>query len=394
MKKIYAFITAFVLFVCFAICFNFCIRDENIDIDKKTFGTWVNTYKDLSYNAISKELDDKSMIVYGSSEFDHGKTSIYHPSNLFKKQNINLMLIGNAYNQTLSHAISLSALEPKLKTRKVVLILSPTWFYEQGVTPDHFSLRFSESSYMELMSNKDISKSTKEYIASRSEELLALDPFMLKQIKRYNRIFLSNNANFIDKSIYSIRRAYKKDQDILTVNMALKTSKINHYNGKKNPPRQGIKSVEWGILANNAVKKGIKHRTNPYGMNDKIFNKKMKKKLKYAKNSHKKDSFKTSPEYEDLRCFLKICKETNIKPLIILQPVNGYWYDYTGLTKIKRQVLQKDIQKIALEYNAKLADFTDEEYSKYFFGDNVHPSGGGWIKLNEKIYKFYNDDNF
>ena len=62
-----------------------------------------------------------------------------------------------------------------------------------------------------------------------------------------------------------------------------------------------------------------------------------------AKNSHTLDSFASSPEYGDLECFLKICKAENIKPMLIVLPVNGYWYDYTGLTAKKRAVLSKNI---------------------------------------------------
>lgn len=58
------------------------------------------------------------MVIMGSSEFNYGKRLIYHPRNIFRKQNMSLMTIGNVYNQSLSHAISLGAITPKLKKNK------------------------------------------------------------------------------------------------------------------------------------------------------------------------------------------------------------------------------------------------------------------------------------
>lgn len=71
------------------------------------------------------------MVLMGSSEFNYGKRLIYHPRNIFRKQNMSLMTIGNVYNQSLSHAISLGAITPKLKKKKVVLLLSMSWFYNR-----------------------------------------------------------------------------------------------------------------------------------------------------------------------------------------------------------------------------------------------------------------------
>ena len=43
---------------------------------------------------------------------------------------------------------------------------------------------------------------------------------------------------------------------------------------------------------------------------------------------------------------------------------------------------------IAKEYNVELKDLSKDEYTKYFFEDNVHIGWKGWVKVNESIYEF------
>ena len=124
-------------------------------------------------------------------------------------------------------------------------------------------------------------------------------------------------------------------------------------------------------------------------MSQKLYKLKVEPRLENKKNSSLKDTYAKSPEYEDLKLFLKVCKETGVKPKIIMLPQNGYWYDYTGFPVKSRTVARDKVRKIARDNNVQFLDLYDESYEKYFFKDTVHPSAKGWVKIDEAINKSY-----
>ena len=72
-------------------------------------------------------------------------------------------------------------------------------------------------------------------------------------------------------------------------------------------------------------------------------------------------------------------------------PGQRYWYDYTGFPKEARADYYKKIRTIAKKYHASLLDYSDQEYTKYFFEDGVHIGKKGWAVINEDLYHFYQD---
>ena len=201
MKKIKAFFIALASFAIVVLILHFTLA-RSIS-NNKGFGTWVNLYKDLSYSAISDNIGKDTVMMMGSSEFQHGRNSKYHPTKLFRRMGVDVMCIGAAYNQSLSHAITLGSVSEKMKKHKVVLLLSPAWFDNQGVKKDAFSVRFSETQFIALMQNPKLSKNLKRKIANRTIELLANDKGTRANVEMY--------ANYyIDGKLSPVNRAYIK----------------------------------------------------------------------------------------------------------------------------------------------------------------------------------------
>ena len=189
MRKLKSLGAGFLAFLCFAVILHFTIVAAKPD--PQGIGTWVDMHKDLSAAAIRNGLTDDTIMVMGSSEFQHGKGTIYHPTKLFRSRNIRAMFVGAAYNQCLSHAITLGSVAEGLKSKKVILILSPAWFDGAGVKPHTFTVRFSESEYISLMENKEISDDLKNKIAARAEELLKGQGGLYDNVRRYNAYYTS-----------------------------------------------------------------------------------------------------------------------------------------------------------------------------------------------------------
>ncbi len=418
MKKVTAFLTALVLLVGTAAGAH-VFADRSLNFHNPEFGTWVSDSKFQFAESIGANLDQDSLVVFGSSEFSHGKDTPYHPENLFAGRDFHPMLVGEGYYQTLFHATALSALGPKPKGEKVALILSPQWFRKKGVRPEAYASRFSELNFIEMLSNEAISEETKEYLVDRSNELLQADPPALKRVKLYERVLFRGNATGMERTKVRLYRDFLEERNRLSVVMKALAAGIRPGTGRENEAEdkneaeggavstfpsgtstRGVSlssastsgtslTIDWDAYLKSAREDGKKMTSsNSFGMKDSFYQLRIKPHLERKKDKARNGSYANSPEYDDLRCFLQICREEGIEAMLVLVPVNGKWYDYTGFPKEGREKYYENVRTLASEYGVRVADFSGEEYTDYFFEDNVHLGWEGWVKVNESLYGF------
>ncbi len=391
MKKIASFITALILFLLAVIIIHFSIA-TSLKTESKGFGTWINPYKDLSYSAVINNLNDDTYMMLGSSEFQHGKDTKYHPEEMFRSMGLDVMCIGAAYNQCLSHAITLGAVAPELKTKKVLLILSPAWFDKKGVRKNGFSVRFSESEYMEMLKSPLLSKALKEKIAKRTYSLLGKAPALRDNVERYNNIILEKDGNLLEKVYFDTKKAILNEKEAVNINALWKVIGKPKYEKFKRKGKVTGKVPNWEeykVEADEEFNKTSKN--NPFHMRDRIYKHKFKAVIKKQKGAMSKRKFwKESPEYKDLDLFFQVCKATDMEVQVILLPINGYWYDHTGFKEDARNMLPGQIKEVADQYsNVNFVSFFDRGYEHGFLEDAFHPAGKGWTEINEKAYKFF-----
>ena len=388
MKKIAAFLTALVLFIIIVIVIHFTIFDT-VSVKSKGFGTWVNNYKDLSNNAIKENIGKDTVMLMGSSEFQRAKKSDSHPTNLFRSTDTDVMIVGAAYNQSLSHAITLGAVAPELKSKKAVLILSPSWFEKTGVRKEAYSVRFSESAYLNFMNNPDISDDVKNQVADRTVELLSTNPTMQRNVKSYNRSVLGKHKlNLADNVYFALRKQFLKEREYVSLDTVWKAKGEPDYKKFKKQMTEVTPDFDFMRQENQ-----VRFDENPYHIRQSIYKKKFKPVEAKQKDVFIKRTFpESSPEYKDLELFLKVAKEENIKVKLILLPVNGYWYDYTGFTKDRRDVLPSQIKNITDKYDVDFTSFYGNDYNDGWLQDAFHPSKEGWVDISEQIYDFCHKD--
>lgn len=394
MKKIGAFLVALLLFSGTVLGLHWAALGA-LDFNNPKFGSWISDKKFQFSDAVAANLKSNSLVVFGSSEFGHGRNTPYHPMNLLAHQNFQLMLMGAGYYQSLSHATELSAIAPYMDMKKAVLILSPQWFRSQGVKPAAYASRFSEWNYIRMLENTSISEETKKYIASRTDQLLKADPPARKRVEIYDRALLYHNATEMEKGWFAMYRSFLKERDSLGLLATAKAAGITHDKTENKDAYTGLlKGIapDWAQYEKQAALDAKKQTSsNPFGMKNSFYKLHVKPKLAKKKNSSLHGRYDRSPEFDDLKCFLQVCKEEGIEPLLVLVPVNGPWYDYTGFPKENRQAYYQRIRELAKEEDVKLADFSGEEYAPYFFEDNVHLGWEGWVAVDESIYKFVED---
>ena len=187
MKRLLAFFLALLLALTSAVGLHF-LAESRIHVDSNAFASWSGDGKFQAREAILQNLTEDTILTFGSSEFQHGVKTPYHPAKVFQNTKFQMMLIGAGFYQSLSHAITLASLGDEVQKKEAILFLSPQWFRKSGVQPEAFASRFSDSHYIAMLKNKHLSPKVKDYMIRRSQELLSVDPSMQNRIAQYNRL--------------------------------------------------------------------------------------------------------------------------------------------------------------------------------------------------------------
>lgn len=387
MKRMKAFTVALILFFLTVTGCHFYVHGR-VSVNNPTFSTWSLEEKSLSLTGLSENMNEGSIPVFGSSEFQHGTDTIYHPASLFSDSRFNPMLIGAGYYQSLSHAITLAAIEPFLKVPKAVLIISPQWFRKPGVLNQAYTSRFSEILYTHMLTNPKISDTVKEYMSERTHTLLDIDEKTLEHVDLHEKVLWKENGSALEQKQEELWNAFLLEKDFFSMASYLIRSGIRTGNGIPSDDS----APDFDAYYAQAIKDGDTENQNEFFINPDSYERLLPYlPEKKGMNSDAQKGYQKSPEYEDLRCFLTVCEETGIEPMLVLLPVNGYYYDYTEFPKEARQKYYEKVRNVAEEFHARIADFSGEEYTKYFFEDRVHIGKTGWVMVNESLYEFYNE---
>lgn len=386
MKRMKAFLAALLLFAVTVTGCHLYIQNR-VAVDNPHFSTWSAEEKGKSLAGLTGNMNEASFPVFGSSEFQHGVDTPYHPSGVFAESRFNPMLIGAGYYQTLSHSVTLSAIEKDMPVRKAALILSPQWFRKPGVIDQAYASRFSEILYTEMLTNDRLSDETKSYISQRTHALLEkVDQKTLDHVRLHEQVLWKQEENAVEKLQENLWNAFLQEKDLFTMSTLEIVSGIRHGNGLM----ESDEEPDWDTLMKQAEADGEKENQNEFFIDDASYA--LLKPHLASKKDMNKDAvtgYQNSPEYDDLRCFLQVCRELEIEPLLIILPVNGYYYDFTGFPKQSREGYYEKVRNTAKEYDAEIADFSDQEYTKYFFEDRVHLGKKGWVMICESLYQFY-----
>ena len=381
MDKIKAFFLAFLLIAATAAAGHFLPR-YFVGTSPDAYALWTSEAKASSYEGLVNNLTDQMTVVFGSSEMQHGDGTLFHPSSLFQDTVFKPMLIGAGYYQSLSHAITLAAIEKEMPVRKAVLILSPQWFRKTGVLPQAYVSRFSELMYLHMLSNESLSETTKAYLSERTHLLLQDDERTLRCVDRDEAVLWKGLPNRSESLSQKIWTGFLAERDYFSI--WLRQFMI---------PQKNKKPVEsepdWEAYLSLADELGEKENNNVFYMQQESYERLLPYlEIKRGMNADATGGYQYGPEFTDLGIFLQVCRETGIEPLLVIVPVNGYYYDFTEFPASARQAYYEKIRGIAADTGASLADFSSEEYTPYFFEDRVHLGKKGWVKVSEAIYRF------
>ena len=389
MRKIRAFIAAVLLMTIFVAATHAFAAGLPLTVGNGRFGFWYSPYKDLSYSVLSENISRDSILVMGSSEFRHGRRTEYHPANALRTEDADLITIGGPCNQILFHSIAMGSVSDRLKRGKVILLVSPTWFKKDGVNPDNYGLRFSESEYIRFMQNPDISDETKRYVAERSETMLSGNTRFRTKVKIIDRFLVDGRKDTLSRLLFRAEEFFALDKD--RVSAALAVRRLSRKGEIKNSLEE-ISDEAFDMLAEQGLAESLEASDNPFEISDRSWNLNFRKTYKAEKNAHPDKICSDSPEFGDLKAFLDVCRQTGVQAKLIIMPVNGGWFDYIGTGRQQRRETTDRIIKVAGEYGAETADLTVYEYEPFITKDVTHPWNKGWVLIDKEIYSFCADD--
>ena len=344
------------------------------------YGTSYEKYK--SRDILASNISPNTLVLLGSSELVATKDEAYHPNRIFNYKDFNIMQIGTSYSQNIVQASTLGSIESAMTKRKVAIIESVQWYEKDGIHPDAFLNKASQEHIFNTLANEKLSKETKEKLITRIIEITKGNKQQNEIYRKYKDFLIENKGNIIEKKLLEL--------DTKLYAFKLKQSFYKNQ-GKADYPLSGeiMPTYDWEQMTKNFVE-DVEKKTdnNDYAVDNHYYDTYLKKRYESLKDSNKDLSYLESPEYSDFEIFLTVAKELGIEVEVIIFPVNGKWNDYTGVSKDMREQTYKKIEGIANQYGAKVLNYGNREYEKYFLFDVMHVGVKGWMEVEKELYTF------
>lgn len=343
-----------------------------------------------------------SILAFGSSDFATlpGEISTV-PRALFgwRDHGLDLWCIGEGFNQSLWHGIAMAAYQEAASrtaapadalpqgvfdartSNKAVFIISPQWFFEGGVPSNATQTQFGYELWRLACQNPNVDPSRLDYLAGRLRD----EGIDARQVAAPRHATLPDTLNdyaFSFQEGHTI--ATKLEQYTRSHGDTILWPK-HHLEAKDGVP-------DWEALAKAAVEEGARQSANnDFGMLDSFWAEKNAGDFAAGKlkGFFKNRTLLAAPtEDSDLDCALGIASDCGYDLLCVLLPFPGDWADYEQLDRNNREQRYALMRKACADHGMRVADFTGEEYTRYFIYDGTHLGWLGWVRVEQAIYEF------
>lgn len=329
--------------------------------------------KSQSIDFTITSMEPGDMMLFGSSELSTPANLVPEiPAVVFGRNpyGVELSCIGEAYDQSLWHALAAGAYAPRLGNRKVAIIVSPSWFVDGGLDDSLFQTRFSYPLYRAFMDNASISDACKDYVQKRLREQ-GIDDTVVRAGARGDALAWINDAAYAFADDLRLRSSLGEAADA----------------GIERDTRP-VAVPDFAQWRTHAIEDAKERSTNEWGFDDDFYENNVGVYKDQIKDRLAGETFSDTPEYDDFGLFLRVCQESGLEPLVIVAPISGDYYDWVGVDAAARRACYEHILQICDAYGVAVADFSNKEYEKYFLHDQVHFGWTGWVDVEAAIYDF------
>lgn len=316
---------------------------------------------------------DDTYFLFGSSELATMPELVNSvPDNVFRNYDCGMqfMYVGEAYDQSLWMAIAAGAYADSMPNNKVGIIVSSQWFFDGGLEPGIFKMRFSYPLYQAFCENPKLSDETKRYVAERLHDEGVDVALIDAGTKR-----LPQDA--IDAAVFSAMGDLRLRNSLREVREWAVPLKTN------------TAKPDFAALREQAVAQAVPAcSNNDFHVYNEYWAEYLEPNFASRANEMAGETLTDTPEYDDLSCFLDVCRESGLDPYVIIMPVNGQWYDYAGLSLEVRAACYDRVRKLCAEANVECLDLSPYEYEPYYLRDIMHMGWLGWLDVEQGFMQF------
>lgn len=393
MKKIISFLIPILIAIMSVIAINNfldkqivnLVQQKNPSLIGRNYGDLTKDRSVIIKNILSNKGD---LFLMGSSEM--GVSVPQNSINFFpfNGANYNVSCFGRAYTQNLQQATVLGGTDLK-ENQRIALVVSIQWFESShGMDAGDFVVNFSDIQFYNFLKNPKVSEENKIYYAKRVYQLLTgANKYYPEAL--YARLYYSENP--LKNVIMLGFEPYYKGNEYLS---NIKDKALIYKKLKELPDKQSntdLKTVNWQEEYDKVENENSEiPSTNQFHLTDEYYNNRIAGVLDTIKGIDKNIDLVNSKEMDDYKFLLSVCKDLNMEPYIILPPVNGWYYDYLGLEKDRRDAYYDTVKGLANNSGLDVLDLSKYDYEKDFLVDVMHLGKEGWLKVSEEIYKHFN----
>lgn len=327
----------------------------------------------------------KFVPFFGSSEFS--RFSFSHPSVLATKYKrpYTPFLMGAPGTQSLTHYFQMQLVDPQLKNRKAVFVISPQWFVHKGARKDAFSFYYSPLQSIVWLLNQREDQKMDRYAAKRLLEMPSgkANHVIASALKR---IAAGKSITTGQRTYLTYEKRLLQHEDQLFSSLKLKNNqkRIDHF-AKQLPANYQIKTLD-----KLAVEQGKLHTTNnKFGIDNHFYQRRLEKKKNKFKNFERNWNYTQSPEFSDFELVLNQFASLHTNVEFVIPPVNQKWSEYTGLSpKMLKEFDQKIRYQLTSQGFTNICDLSDKGNVPYFMQDTIHLGWRGWLAVDQAVDPF------
>jgi D-alanine transfer protein len=344
---------------------------------------------------------DGLLPVYGASEqnLQAPYNRPFHPTNLLRDHatGFTVFPVGKDATTCLIILQKLAGVGPSLQGRKVVVCLSPHWFFNRLTVPaDGYAGNFSALHAGELAFNTRLSLPLKKDAARRMLQYPAtladrpLLRFALENLAEGSPLSLAcYHAVFPLGMMHNALLRYQDHWSVVCY--------LWQHPAPTSPviPLRNDRPLDWPTLHREADALYRAHsNNNELGLDNQKWTRQLQEELHRRRNTRTDEAFlrriRDSQEWVDLELVLRELTEFGARPLLMGMPIHGGWYDQCGITYAARKSYYQKAREVGARYHMALVDFADHDADRSFSIDNMsHPSPRGLVHYSQALDGFF-----
>lgn len=336
--------------------------------------------------------------IYGSSELLFYNP--YHASVLFRDyaRGFSVFPVGKGGSAPLTWLQAFAAVGQQLRGRKVVLSVSPNWFFLHDLPAFYYAGNFSDLQASQFVFGTSLSSALKRRVAARMLEFpdsLKRDSFLRLAVELLaDGSTTSRLLYYLLLPLGKIRNAVFLSQD----HWETVTFIRSQVDLRPVVDRQALGLLDWTALRGRAEEETRQLAgANPFGFDRSFWKFHSQDVLKQHNTTTSEAALQTlrqSKQWIDLEMLLEALRSWEVKALIVSMPVNGSYAEFMGIGRDVRDTYYETLRAICSRYGFRAIDFADHDQDKWFLLDwNYHLSRKGWVYYDQALDAFFHSNN-